>query len=220
MFSNHSRIDDVLERSDCMEIIRDYFDDLKLDFKSFCLLIFGSGLLAFGLYHVHSFSGITEGGVLGFTLLLYQWFDISPAISGFVLNLLCYGFGVKLLGKRFTVCSVIAAIAYSLFYSFFEQFPLLWPQLVDMPLVASIVGGLFVGVSVGICVRVGGAPGGDDALAMTLAYVYKTEIQNIYLITDLIVLTLSLSYIPFGRIIYSFITVIISGQIVGIIAKK
>ena len=89
-----------------------------------------------------------------------------------------------------------------------------------MPLVAAILGGLFVGVSVGICVRVGGAPGGDDALAMTLAYVYKTEIQNIYLFTDLLVLTLSLSYIPLHRIIYSFITVIISGQVVGFIQRK
>lgn len=203
-----------------MSIIKKYMSDLELDLKSLCLLILGSGLLAFGLYHVHSFSGITEGGVLGFTLLLYQWFHISPAVSGFVLNLLCYGIGFKLLGRRFTVCSVIAAIAYSLFYSLFEQFPLLWPNLVDMPLVAAILGGLFVGVSVGICVRVGGAPGGDDALAMTLAYVYKTEIQNIYLFTDLLVLTLSLSYIPLHRIIYSFITVIISGQVVGFIQRK
>ena len=121
-----------------MTIVKKYVDDLELDLKSLCLLILGSGLLAFGLYHVHSFSGITEGGVLGFTLLLYQWFDISPAVSGFVLNLLCYGIGFKLLGKRFTVCSVIASIAYSLFYSLFEQFPLLWPNLVDMPLVAAI----------------------------------------------------------------------------------
>lgn len=203
-----------------MDAIKKYFNDLELDMKSLCLLVFGSGLLAFGLYHVHSFSGITEGGVLGFTLLLYQWFDISPAISGFVLNLLCYGIGFKLLGKRFTICSIIAAVAYSLFYSIFEQFPLLWPNLVNHPLLAAILGGLFVGVSVGICVRVGGAPGGDDALAMTLAYVYKTKIENIYLFTDILVLTLSLSYIPFSRIVYSFITVIISGQVVGLIQRK
>lgn len=203
-----------------MNQIKKYLDDLDINLKSLCILIFGSGLLAFGLYHVHSFSGITEGGVLGFTLLLYQWFGISPAISGFICNLLCYGYGFKLLGKKFTVCSVIAGIAYSLFYLLFEQFPLLWPFLADMPLLAAILGGLFVGVSVGLCVRVGGAPGGDDALAMTLAHVYKAQIQNVYLFTDILVLTLSLSYIPLHRIVYSFITVIISGQIVGLIQRK
>ena len=62
-----------------MNIVKKYCSDLELDFKSLSLLIFGSGLLAFGLYHVHSFSGITEGGVLGFTLLLllYLWLLIS-----------------------------------------------------------------------------------------------------------------------------------------------
>ena len=203
-----------------MNKIKKYWDYLELDFKSLFWLIFGSGLLAFGLYHVHSFSGITEGGVLGFTLLLYQWFDISPAISGFVLNLICYGVGFKLLGKKFTVCSVIAATAYSIFYSIFEQFPLLWPSLVDKPLLAAVLGGLFVGVSVGICVRVGGAPGGDDALAMTLSHVYKTGIQNIYLFMDILVLTLSLTYIPLHRIVYSLITVVISGQTIGMIQRK
>ena len=56
-------------------------------------LILGSAVLAFGLYEVHAVSGVTEGGVLGLTLLLDRWLRISPAISGFVLNLLCYAFG-------------------------------------------------------------------------------------------------------------------------------
>ena len=30
-----------------------------------CMAFFSSAFLAFGLYHVHSVSGITEGGVLG-----------------------------------------------------------------------------------------------------------------------------------------------------------
>lgn len=191
----------------------------KIQLKPCLVLIFGSGLLAFGLYHVHSFSGITEGGVLGFTLLLYHWFDISPALTGFVLNLACYAMGFRLLGKKFIVNSLIASISYSLFYMLFEQFPPLWPNLADMPLLASIIGALFVGVSVGICVREGGAPGGDDALSMTLAHVYHAKIQSVYLTLDIIVLVLSLSYIPLSRIVFSFITVIISGQVIGFVQE-
>ena len=52
-----------------------------------CMAFFSSAFLAFGLYHVHSVSGITEGGVLGATLLLDHWFSLSPAVSGFVLML-------------------------------------------------------------------------------------------------------------------------------------
>lgn len=66
----------------------------------------------------------------------------------------------------------------SIFYAIFEQFDPLWPQLVNYPLLAAVVGALFVGIGVGLCVRVGGAPGGDDAFAMSLAKVAKIEING------------------------------------------
>ena len=88
-----------------------------------------------------------------------------------------------------------------------------------MPLLASIVGSIFVGVGSGLCVRVGGATSGDDALAMSLSRVTKIKIQWIYLASDLIVLLLSLSYIPLRRIAYSLLTVILSGQIIGLLQK-
>ena len=88
-----------------------------------------------------------------------------------------------------------------------------------MPLLAAVLGALFIGIGAGICVRCGGATCGDDALAMSLSHLLKTPIERIYLVSDLTVLTLSLSYIPLRRIIYSLITVILSGQIIGWIQK-
>ena len=100
-------------------------------------------------------------------------------------------------------------------YAFLEQFDPLWPQLAHKPLAAALLGAVFVGVGVGICVRAGGAPTGDDALAMSLSHLLKTKIQYVYLVSDISVLLLSLSYIPWQRIGYSLLTVILSGQIIG-----
>ena len=185
-----------------------------------CLLMLPfSALLAFGLYHVHSFAGVTEGGVLGATLLLDRWFDLSPALTGLVLNLCCYLLGWRVLGRRFIGYSLVSALAFSLSYFVCEQFPPLWPGLYQHPLVAALLGALFVGVGVGGCVRLGGAPGGDDALAMTLSHVTHLGIEWFYLISDLTVLALSLTYIPWQRMIYSLLTVVLSGQIIGWIQK-
>mgnify|MGYP000459347835 FL=1 len=197
--------------------MRSIFKEIKV--SSILLLLGASALLAFGLYNVHSISHVTEGGILGLTLLLEHWFDISPSISGFLLTSLCYLLGWKLLGKRFLVFSFISAIGFSGFYGIFEQFDPLFPQIAEMPLLAAVVGALFVGISIGICVRIGGAPTGDDALAMSLSKVLPVDIQWIYLISDLIVLLMSLSYIPLHQIMYSLLTVILSGQIIGIIQK-
>ncbi len=194
-----------------------WFSDVKV---SFCIVAFlSSAFQAFGMYNIHALSGVTEGGVLGATLLFDHWLSISPAISGFVMNALCYLLGWRTLGKSFIVYSVVATFGFSFGYGVCEQFPPLWPEIANMPLLASILGALFIGIGAGLCVRIGGATSGDDALAMSLSRIMKVDIQWIYLTSDLIVLVLSLSYIPFRRIIYSLLTVILSGQLIGWIQK-
>ena len=181
--------------------------------------LLGSAVLAFGLYNVHTFSGVTEGGVLGLSLLLFNLFGLSPSVSGLMLNAVCYFVGYKVLGRSFITYSAVAAAGFSGFYALFELFPPLWPSLSDMPLAASVLGALFVGVGVGTAVRVGAAPTGDDALAMALSEKLRVQLQWVYLISDLTVLGLSLTYIPVTRIVYSLITVVISGQLIGFIQK-
>jgi len=192
---------------------------MKQFWKDMIYILVGSAILAFGLYNVHSQSNVTEGGALGATLLIQHWFHVSPAISGFIINFTCYAIGVFALGKGFVLYSAISGGAFSVFYAFFERFDPIWPEIGNYPLVAAIVGGIFVGVGVGLCVRVGGAPSGDDALAMSLSKVTKVDIQWMYLITDLSVLALSLTYIPWQKIIYSLLTVVLSGQLIGWIVK-
>ena len=181
-----------------------------------CLLILlGSIIQAVGIYNIHSISGVTEGGVLGLTLLIHHWFAISPAISSFVLNLICYGIGWKTLGKDYIGYSLVSICIYSLSYGILEQFPPIYPQIAQYPLIAALLGADFIGVGAGLCVRAGGATAGDDALAMSFSHLFRCPIQRVYLISDLTVLLLSLSYIPVTRIFWSLLTVVLSGQIIG-----
>ena len=189
----------------------------NITLKKCAITLLGSFILAFGLYHVHSISGVTEGGVLGATLLLEHWTGISPAVTGGIMNVLCYVLGWKLLGKEFIAYSALATVGFSGMYKICEQFPHLWPGLADMPLVAALVGALFVGVGAGLCVRVGGAPSGDDALAMSISHAAGWKIQWVYLLSDRIVLVMSLSYRPVRRIGYSLFTVLLSGQLIGFV---
>ena len=181
--------------------------------------LLGSAVLAFGLYHVHAFSGVTEGGQLGLVLLLQHWLHISPAISTAVINLLCYWTGWKLLGKVFIVRSAVATVGFSLIYWFVQQFPPLWPNLGDHPLAAAVVGAVFVGIGCGLCVRSGGAAYGDDGLAMSLSHRFRIKIEYVYFIFDFVILAASLSYIPVRRIVYSLLTVMISSKIVGLVQR-
>lgn len=192
---------------------------MKLTLRNCLVILFGSIIQAIGIYNIHALSNVTEGGVLGLTLLLQHWLQISPAVSSLVLNLICYAIGWRALGKEFIGYSLVSICIYSVSYGILEQFPPLWPQISQFPLLAALAGALFIGIGAGLCVRAGGATAGDDALAMSFSHIFHCPIQRIYLISDLTVLLLSLSYIPLTRIAYSLLTVVLSGQIIGIIQK-
>ena len=178
-------------------------------------LLLGSAILAFGLFNVHSQSRITEGGVLGTVLLLQHWFGISPSISEAVLDVCCYLLGLKYLGKSFLRYALTATGGFALSYALFERMGYMLPSMLDQPLLAAVVGGLFVGVGVGLVVRVGGAAGGDDALALVIAKLLHWPVSRAYLFTDLVVLLLSLTYIPLQNIACSLVTVTLSSFIIG-----
>lgn len=185
-----------------------------LSWKRIILIIMGAAICSFGIHNIHQQTGITEGGVMGLMLLVEHWFHISPALITPVLDLSCYLLAFRYLGGNFIKLSVIATSCVSLFYKIWELFPPMLPDLSGYPLLAAAGGGLFVGIGVGIIVRQGGSSGGDDALALAISRITRWRLSRSYLFTDLVVLGLSLTYIPLTKIIYSVITVTLSSFLI------
>ena len=150
-------------------------------------------------------------------LLLDHWAGFSPAVITPILDIACYLLAFKYLGGRFIKISVISTLSVALFYKVWELFPPMLPDLSAYPLLAALLGGLFVGTGVGLIIRQGGSSGGDDALALTISRVTRWRLSRSYLFTDLVVLGLSLTYIPFLRIIFSVITVTVSSLLIDCI---
>ena len=178
-----------------------------------CILL-GAAICTFGIHNIHQRTGITEGGVIGLMLLLEHWLGASPAVLTPVLDLFCYLLAFRYLGWRFIRTSVFSTFCVSMFYKVWELFPPMLPDLSAWPLLASVLGAGFVGLGVGLIVRQGGSSGGDDALALTIARVTRWRLSRAYLFTDLVVLGLSLTYLPAGRIVFSLITVTLSSWII------
>lgn len=183
--------------------------------KDISLILIGSTILAFGVYNFYYLNSITEGGVLGIVLLLKNIFDINLSIAGIVIDVVLLAMGFKMFGKKFFVYSVGASVGFSVLYDIFETVGPLLPQ---MGMFASaVLGGLSVGVGCGIMMRVGCASGGDDALAMIISKVTSLKLSTVYLITDGVVLLLSVSYIPAVQLVYSIVAVLISGKTIDFI---
>ncbi len=178
------------------------------------IIMLGAMISSFGIYNIHQRTGITEGGILGLMLLIEHWLKFSPAYITPVLDVACYALAFKFLGFDFIKISVISTLCVSGFFKIWEQFPPMLPDLTAHPLIAAVLGSLFVGIGVGLIIRQGGSAGGDDALALTISNVLHWRISRSYLFTDLVVLLLSLTYIPVSRIAFSLITVTISSYLI------
>ncbi|MEA4891363.1 MAG: YitT family protein [Peptococcaceae bacterium] len=184
------------------------------------VILLGTALLSFGLYNIHRQTGITEGGVLGLILLINHWTGMKSSLLSPLLDLLCYAFAFPYLGRDFLKVSVVSTLSLAGFFKLWEQFPPMLPDLSAWPLAAALAGGIFVGGGVGLVIRMGGSSGGDDALALTISRITSCRLSRAYLVTDVTVLLLSLSYIPLSRIAFSLITVTLSSFLIDLIQQK
>ncbi len=183
--------------------------------KEMILIILGTIIMAFGIVNIHTPSQITEGGILGLVLFSNHVLGLDPSIMTIILDLLCYALGFSMMGWAFLQKAAVATFSFAAFYKLFTLAGPILPNLYDQPLVAAILGGIFIGVGCGLVVTQGGAAGGDDALAMVIAKRLNCNISFAYLLTDGVVLLLSLTYIVPRRLLFSFITTIVSSLIIG-----
>lgn len=186
-----------------------------LNKKELLVIALGTFIMAFGLVNIHIPAKITEGGVIGLVLFCYRFLGIEPSIFSFFADITCYLIGLSLLGKDFIRRAIHASFFFAVFYRLCLWIGPILPTNFHQPWIASILGGLFIGVGCGLCISQGCAAGGDDALAMVISNRTKVSITKAYLLTDGIVLLLSLLYIPAGHLLYSFLTTLVSSTIIG-----
>ncbi len=184
--------------------------------KRIMLIILGSSILAFGVYNFYFLNNITEGGVLGILLLLKNLYNIQPDIANIIIDLSLLIIGYKYFGKKFFMYSIFSSLSFSIFYYIFEKIGPMVPT-VDNMLISTILAGSSVGLGVGLIITTGCASGGDDALALIISKSTSLNIGRVYMLSDCVILLLSLTYMPIEKVFYSLIAVAISGHIIDLI---
>ena len=187
--------------------------------KSILLIMIGATILSFGSYNFNYQNNVTEGGVLGLLLLLQHVFNISPSVTSLVIDFSLFAIGSKFFGKKFLLYSILSTTTFSSTYKIWEKIGFLVPSFTNNMLIASILAGIGVGIGVGLVVRGGGASGGDDVIALLGNKLLKLKVNHVYLVTDAIVLLMSLVYLDIKQVFFSIIAVTTSGKIISLIYK-
>ena len=177
--------------------------------KRVATIVLGTLIMAFGYYYLNEQFGLAEGGFVGLALLGRYLFDIDPAISMIVLDIPFFLIALWWKGWRFVGQAVLAAASLSLSYAMWDRLDLLtfdiqvWPAT----LFAAIASGIVTGYGLGLVLKSGGATGGDDLFALGLSKWTGVSVGTILIIFDVIVLAISLIYLPLSNALYTLLAV-------------
>ncbi|MGG1663833.1 YitT family protein [Brevibacillus sp. NRS-1366] len=182
--------------------------------RRYSLILFGACLLAFAYYHINFQNHLSEGGFVGLGLLAKYAFDLSPAMMMLLLDIPLFLVACLVRGRQFIWDTILASLAFTGFYECFEQYSPIVMDLGNMMPVASVMSGVLTGLGTGLVLRYGAATGGDDILSLLLSKYTGLSIGTIFLLLDVMVLSLSFWYVPLKEMIYTILAVIISSRVI------
>lgn len=184
--------------------------------KEILLLIIGSFIFAIGINYFAIPNRLSEGGVIGITVVAYYLFGWSPGIVNLVINMALLSIGYKLFDKRVTWYTVIAIVFSSLFLHLTSE---LYDELNGDTLLAALFAGLFVGVGLGIIFRTGGTSGGSAILARLANQYLGWGIGKAMLIIDIVVILGSVFIIGQEKAMYTLVSVYIGAKLIDFVVE-
>lgn len=143
-------------------------------------LLTGTLLFALAILFLRQ-AGLLTGGTAGLTFLAYYACGIPFGVLYFLINIPFYIFGLKALGKAFTLKTFCAVGLLSLYSELLPQ----WISIERIhPLFAAVIGGLLAGAGLLMLIRHQASLGGLGVMAIYLQKTKGWRAGNIQMVAD------------------------------------
>jgi uncharacterized membrane-anchored protein YitT (DUF2179 family) len=182
-----------------------------------CLtILLGSLIFSIGINYFTIPNLLSEGGIIGLTIIFHYMFDWSPGIVNFVLNTVLVLVGIKFLEKRTIIYTLFSIFSCSVFLFLTEE---TGKRLTDDTLLAAIFAGLLVGGGLGVIFRAGGTSGGTTILARIANQFLGWSMGKGILVIDIFVVACSIFIIGIGKAMYTLIAVYLGAKAIDFIVE-
>ncbi|WP_298708344.1 YitT family protein [Chitinophaga sp.] len=189
---------------------------MKLHARNIFLIILGSFIFAIGINFLAIPSQLSEGGVIGISILTHYLFGWSAGAVNLAINAVLMIAGWRLLNRRTVIYTLLSIIFCSFFLYLTEANR--EPPTHD-PLLAAIFAGLLVGIGLGLVFLSGGTTGGASIVARVLNKYFGWSLGNAILVFDVVVISAGIFMIGIERTMYTFIAVYIGARMVDYIVE-
>ena len=189
-------------------------------FYSYSLIVIGAFIMAVGFVYFISPHKIVPGGVFGISIVLHHLLGFPIGVTGLVLNIPLTILGIKILGPRFGVKTIVG---FSLASVFIDTLTLIWgeaPLVKDDVLLSSVFGGVLVGLGIGLIFKAKATSGGSDIIAMIFAKYTKMPVGQLMIMIDSCIVIVGLIAFRDWRIpLYSWIVIFITGKVIDTVLE-
>jgi uncharacterized membrane-anchored protein YitT (DUF2179 family) len=199
-------------------------------FIDYSLILIGSFILAAGYVYFITPHRIVPGGVYGIAIVVHYltegvfsfWPEGIPiGLFGLVLNIPLTIAGIKILGPRFGVKTIVGFILASAFIDLIAYLrPESYAPLVTDVLLSCIYGGVLIGAGLGLIFKSRATSGGSDIIAMIIAKYTKIQLGRLMIYVDSVIVLLGLAVFQDWHIpLYSLIVIYITGRAIDLILE-
>lgn len=189
-------------------------------FLSYSLITVGSFILAAGFVLFITPYKIVPGGVYGISIVLHYLFGTPVGLMALCFDIPLTLIGLKLLGPRFGVKTVVG---FSLTAIFTDTLTYFWgydPLVQGDALLSSIFGGVLIGLGLGLIFKSKATSGGSDIIAMILNKHTKIPLGQLMILVDSVIVLFGLAVFQDWKIpLYSWIVIFISGKVIDVVME-
>ena len=191
---------------------------MKQKYRNLFMFLFGVIITAFAISTFTLPNKIVGGGVSGVSTILFHTLGIQAGVSTLIINVILLVIGLKILGKKFVIATLIGSSLLSVFIEIFSFIP----PLTQNTFLATIFGGVIYGTGIGLALASGASTGGTDILGRILQYFLPYfPIGKLLMFVDGLVIFASL--ICFGNVeltLYGIIMLFVSTFTIDTIIRK
>jgi len=198
-------------------------------FISYSLIVIGSFILAAGFVFFINPYHIVPGGVYGIGIVVHHLVPKIPVGTfGLLMNIPLTLLGIRLLGPRFGIKTVVGMVLASVFMDTLTAFvgedpATMMGGSVDLSkdvLLSCIFGGVLIGFGLGLIFKSKATSGGSDIIAMILAKYTRLPLGQLMIYVDSTIVILGLVVFGDWKIpLYSWIVIFVTGKVIDIVLQ-
>lgn len=164
--------------------------NLRIEILNYLFIVLGSFTMAFGVVGFLSPNHVATGGTAGMAILFNQLLPISIGSWMAIINIPLLIIGVKYLGKKFAIKTLVCILSIILFVDVLSKIILL-QALSNNLMLATLYGGVAIGVGLGLIFKGGASAGGATIIAKIISIQRPVKPSSVVMILDAFVVIAS-----------------------------